>query len=445
MSSVLQWSPTEGYPTATVTSLKSIATTHMPALTSSLAKIVSKIEHADNKGDIYSLSQVARGVQASMLIISAEMVLATATDSEVEASATEVILEAMYNLEVLADDLNHYHYYLNRFGNIFFLAIFFGIFAFNALMLIRSRYHWYNVTFIAGYLLQFVGYIFRIMSFRDNTVMMYFAIQSFALTISPAFIMGGIYFLFAQCVIVHGPQYSILKPMWYSYFFIGCDIISLLIQGAGGAMASDADKNKSDPTAALWVMFVGILFQVIAMTIFMVFWFEYIHRLYFRDRDAVPEYSEYKKATPLSYLKALFAAKTARVHKRETLEQFYTPKYANIRTNDLINHFNWAISIAVILIYIRCLYRTVELKQGFDGYLATHEVYLFVLDSTMVAAAGLILAPFHPVFVFGRENVLKLATIKGKDVPEAVESSSASEDKVESESKESTDRGIERV
>ena len=36
-------------------------------------------------------------------------------------------------------------------------------------------------------------------------------------------------------------------------------------------------------------------------------------------------------------------------------------------------------TIAVIVVYIRCVYRVAELAEGWGGYLFTHEPYLMIL------------------------------------------------------------------
>lgn len=72
----------------------------------------------------------------------------------------------------------------------------------------------------------------------------------------------------------------------------------------------------------------------------------------------------------------------------------------------------FAMTAAVVVVYIRCVYRVVELAEGYGGYLYSHEPYLMVLDACMIAIAGIIFVPFHPYWVFGKENVVKLATIK---------------------------------
>lgn len=410
--SALSWSPSGGYPTATPTSLRSIDPTHLSDLSVSLLEALASAATDTYWPDLVSLSQVIRGAEASLTVIVAQQVLATATDDAVKAEATQAIFEAGYNLKDLADEQNLYGHYLNRGGNIFFFIVFAAIMFFNVGMLRWSRYHWYNVTFISGFALQFLGFLGRILAFTDDTNINYYLLQYVSLTISPAFLMGGIYFLFAQNVIVHGRQYSVLKPMWYSYFFVFCDVLSLVIQGTGGGMASQASKNKENTEPGTWTMFGGIIFQVVAMSVFIIFWLEFISRVNFKDAKEVERDEPLKKKSVLNWFKMWVNTNKADTYKKTELEQFYNPKYSGIRQRKLVAYYPLAISAAVVVIYIRCIYRVVELKQGFSGYLVTHEVFLMTLDALMIAISGLIFIPFHPVFVFGKDNVLKLATIK---------------------------------
>jgi len=64
----------------------------------------------------------------------------------------------------------------------------------------------------------------------------------------------------------------------------------------------------------------------------------------------------------------------------------------SIRTKTLLT----ATAFAIILIYIRSIYRTIELLQGWNGYLITHEVYFIVLDGAMMAACGGVFNFVHP-------------------------------------------------
>jgi hypothetical protein len=46
-----------------------------------------------------------------------------------------------------------------------------------------------------------------------------------------------------------------------------------------------------------------------------------------------------------------------------------------------------AMVLSVVCIYIRSIYRTVELAQGWSGYLITHESYFIGLDGVMMVIA----------------------------------------------------------
>lgn len=406
------WSPTSGYPTSTPASFSSINPTHTSGLSALISDALVSIATATYAGELQLLSRVIRGCEASLTVIYAQQVLATATDEAVVAAATEAIFEASYNLKELANDENLYGHYLNRGGNIFFFIFFLAVLLFNVGMLRYSRYHWYNITFVCGFVLQVLCFLGRILSFTDDTNINYYLLQYVSSMLSPAFIMGGIYFLFAQNVVVHGRSYSILKPMWYSYFFVFCDVFSLIIQGIGGGMASVASKNNQDPHPGTWTMFGGVVFQVVAMSIFIIFWLEFITRIHFKDAKKITTDIKYKKKSIKNWFLLLLNVKSVHSYRQNELEQFYNPKYASIRARRFVPYYPLAISVSVLVIYIRCIYRVVELKQGFSGYLITHEVFLMTLDALMIAIAGLIFIPFHPVIVFGKENVLKLATIK---------------------------------
>lgn len=55
-----------------------------------------------------------------------------------------------------------------------------------------------------------------------------------------------------------------------------------------------------------------------------------------------------------------------------------------------------ATATSVILIFIRSIYRTIELSQGWSGFLITHEGYFIALDGTMMVLAISIFNLFSP-------------------------------------------------
>jgi hypothetical protein len=55
-----------------------------------------------------------------------------------------------------------------------------------------------------------------------------------------------------------------------------------------------------------------------------------------------------------------------------------------------------AMVLSVVCIYIRSIYRTVELVQGWDGYLITQESYFIGLDGAMMIISVGVFNVFHP-------------------------------------------------
>ncbi|KAI5953702.1 hypothetical protein KGF54_003074 [Candida jiufengensis] len=413
MDTTSTWSPTS-IPSSTT--LSSIATTFAPQLTQTLSSLLNQASTETDTVNFHNLQEAYRGVQASLTIISAEQVLATATASSVKSAATDAIFYATLNLKAIEWDRNIFGYELSRPGNLVFLILNFIIIAYIAGMAIWSRYWGFNITFFCGYTLEFIGFLGRVLGFQDNSSLQYYLMSSIGLVISPAFIMAGIYFLFGQLVVIHDRRFSILPPLFYSYFFITIDVVSLLIQAAGGGISSVAANNHTSQSAGNAIMITGICAQIFAMSIFLIFWFEFLNRLFFKRMPQESTYSReenpLRKRSFWNFFKLLFNVRSVREYKQQYLEQFYNPKFASVRDHKLFPFMPLAMTIAVIVVYIRCVYRVVELIQGYSGYLMNHEIYLLVLDATMISICGLIFFPFHPVWVFGKKNLVKLASIK---------------------------------
>ena len=59
-----------------------------------------------------------------------------------------------------------------------------------------------------------------------------------------------------------------LKPLHYSYIFITCDVVSLVVQAVGGGMTSIAAQRYENVDSGTYTMIAGIAFQVFSMSVF---------------------------------------------------------------------------------------------------------------------------------------------------------------------------------
>lgn len=99
------------------------------------------------------------------------------------------------------------------------------------------------------------------------------------LTIAPAFFTAGIYLCLGRIVAVYGTECSRVKPKTYTYVFVTCDLISLILQAAGGAITSVADDD-STRDKGVNIMIAGLAFQVASIAVFMALASEYGFRVW---------------------------------------------------------------------------------------------------------------------------------------------------------------------
>lgn len=105
------------------------------------------------------------------------------------------------------------------------------------------------------------------------------------LTIAPAFLTAAIYLSLSRLVIIHGEHLARFAPRTYTITFICCDIISLILQAAGGAMAASGGDMDSKQTGVN-IMIAGLVFQVVSLALFMALCADF----WLRVRRGVVEY-----------------------------------------------------------------------------------------------------------------------------------------------------------
>ncbi len=55
-----------------------------------------------------------------------------------------------------------------------------------------------------------------------------------------------------------------------------------------------------------------------------------------------------------------------------------------------------ALSLAAVCIFVRCIFRVAELKDGFGGPLANDEITFMILEGTMMVLAATSLTVYNP-------------------------------------------------
>jgi hypothetical protein len=216
-----------------------------------------------------------------------------------------------------------------------------------------------------------------------------------------------------------GVQYSRLSPRWCaspsfpghalalpdkvpdSIVFITADVVALTVQGVGGGVASSAATDPAgDPDSGARIMVGGIIWQLAAMTIYALLAIEFFIRVMLDRPVRTPK--EVMRAVP-----ALGGTPRKRngwsLHDHSYDSALATASAQEVRKNGFgfsrvskLSLMILALGISTMFIYMRSIYRTIELLGGWSGRIITTEVYFNVLDAMPITLALLTLNALHP-------------------------------------------------
>lgn len=396
------WSTTE---LPTQTTLTHVAPQNFQGLVSTLMLISDAWPTETNRMSLYEMARDAKGAQASLSVLSAQNFMATATDNQRLPEMTSVIWNATMELQELEKGINLYQMELSPVANGLFAGLFALLLVLHIVFCIWKRHPYFGICLSLGTACEFTGYVGRLFSIGNYGNKDAYLCQIICLTLAPALLMAGVYFVLAQLTVIHGRKFSMLKPLWFSYIFVFCDAVSLVVQAAGGASAAIQLQQFGDTVPGTNTMVAGIAFQVVSMTLFLFFLFDFMKRIWFRASPDV-KFSFY------NLFSFLFATGRGKKLQEAYLHQHYNQNYAHIWSRGSFAYFPLVLLLSVIFIYIRCIYRLVELTEGWSGYLITHEEFVMTLDGLMVLLMVILLVPFHPGVLMGRSLNISMKTIR---------------------------------
>ncbi|KAK0538031.1 hypothetical protein OC834_000603 [Tilletia horrida] len=227
-------------------------------------------------------------------------------------------------------------------GNIAF-GVLYGIACVGLYVNLIRRRDWWALCLPIGATFQCAGFFLRLPLRSNPGSLGLYIIQDFCIVLSPACYFAFSYIIFGRfsynlqhdaTLLKRKEKITLLNPRLFGRVFIISDVTTFLIQAGGGGMQTA--PSLSDIGSKIFL--AGIILQGLSYIIFLgcCFYTQYI-------------------VTPRG-------ASSHALHK-------------NIQKLFLVLY------LASIWIIVRSVYRTIELAQGFRGYLITREVYFFLLDS----------------------------------------------------------------
>jgi len=277
-------------------------------------------------------------------------------------------------------------------------AIFIALFGLSALIhvgqAIHSRMWWLFPTAALAGLAEVIGWVGRLWSSQNAPLLTPFLMQITTTIIAPTPLVAANFVILGRIIGVLGRQYSRLSPKWYTIIFCTCDIIALIVQAVGGASASQAAEQHRNASKGGNIMLGGIAFQMVAITVYVACAAEFLFR-FLRNKPLHAAFQAPLEdgVRPTSIQSdATVSEPRAAAPGSEKSQSFHSHPAISNNYKQML----FGLILSTLVIFIRSVYRVIELADGWGGRIIHTERYFNVLDGAMIVIAMFTLNAFHP-------------------------------------------------
>ncbi|KAI2776588.1 parasitic phase-specific protein PSP-1 [Daldinia loculata] len=266
-----------------------------------------------------------------------------------------------------------YGYRPSLAANITFIALFGLGGILHAILGFRRKTWWFMGCMIVCSINACIGYGGRVWLYYEPFSFDAFLMQMICITIGPVWYCAATYVILGQTITYFAPSLSRVKPIFFYFGFVTCDVISLVLQAAGGTLSSTSSGSNHVGTD---LALAGLAFQVATIVTFCSFLLDFIIR-YFRSPQG-------RKAVAIIGFR---------------LKIFFGFMF-----------------LAMLLTVVRSVYRLVELHEGYSGELIREEGLFIGLEGVLVVVSFYCLSIGHPGLVFKENTKESLAASSEDDV-----------------------------
>ncbi|KAK1142202.1 hypothetical protein N8T08_008128 [Aspergillus melleus] len=253
-----------------------------------------------------------------------------------------------------SDAFAFYRYDPSMGGAVLFTLLFIGTTGYHILQMIKFR-TWFFIPFVIGGIFEIIGYIGRAMSSKQTPDWRLgpYIVQTLFLLLAPALLAASTYMFLGRIILVlQAESHALLVRKWLTKIFVTGDVLSFLLQGAGGGIQSSG--NAESMKTGEHIIVVGLFIQIFFFGFFIITatHFYWKIRKYPIPRSCSPDIPWFK------HLKVLY--------------------------------------VTSFLIMIRSIFRLAEYIQGNNGYLLHHEMYLYIFDALLMFVTMVVYNVIHP-------------------------------------------------
>jgi len=205
-----------------------------------------------------------------------------------------------------------------------------------------------------------------------------YLIQLMLLLAAPPFLAATIYMSLGRIIrSLEGERHAMIRVTWVTKIYVVVDIACFVCQMAGSAMQSSGDPAGTK--LGINIVLGGLGFQIFAFVIFVLM--------------------------------------ACRFHYRLNREPTWISREPSIRWRRCM----WVLYATSLLVLIRNFYRIVEFGAGSDSAVYKSEVYLYVLDGSLMWLLVLFLIIVHPGALFrAARRLKKLGGMSSEEDEEAI-------------------------
>ncbi|KAG2124043.1 RTA1 like protein-domain-containing protein, partial [Suillus clintonianus] len=258
-----------------------------------------------------------------------------------------------------------YHYVPTEWICVLFLVLYSISTVLHLGQAFKYKLWWMIPTATFAGVLEILGWSARFWSSQSPKLLTPFEMQLVGTIIAPTPLVAANFIILGKIITQLGPQYSRLTPKIYTILFCCFDVICLIVQAVGGATAAHAVGAKTSASNGANIMLGGIAAQLFAIVVYVALAIETLLRL--------------KYNAPFRY-----------VDQPRILEKGQSAVSKNLQL------MLCSMALCTLCIFIRSVYRTIELANGWAGPVISTERYFDWLDGGLVTLAIYTLNFFHP-------------------------------------------------
>ncbi|KAJ1552771.1 hypothetical protein HK405_010083 [Cladochytrium tenue] len=224
----------------------------------------------------------------------------------------------------------------------------------------------YMAPAIAGAIMEALGYAARTQAIKDPFNSQGYASQQSFIVIAPVLVAATQYIILEHIMVHVDATLAPVRPSLVAKIFVGGDIVSFVVQAAGSGLLVGG-KSTAVINAGNWILIAGLLLQILSFSCFLSLCVVFYRRAAHAQAGRTEVTVAGGEATP-------------------------QPSQVNPRWHALFI----ALMVGSACVMIRSVFRVVEFAKGYDGPIATNEIYMYFFDTLLMAVALFVLNFVHP-------------------------------------------------